>query len=189
MTSRPYIALSCLLFVLILLACNAGVDRKNGNETYKCFTFTKRVTLPGDPVYIYDSISGDISGWWDHSFSETPARLYLEAKPGGGFYEIFDESGDGALHATVTYAHRGKLLRFDGPLGLAGQAFHMVTTYSFEPVGTDSTSLAVEIHAAGEIDDNIPGIVEKVWEHFIFERFKPYIEHEASLATLSFYRD
>jgi hypothetical protein len=34
----------------------------------------------------------------------------------------------------------------------------------------------VSVHAAGEVADGIPAIVERVWEHFIFEQLKPYIE-------------
>ena len=35
---------------------------------------------------------------------------YIEPRPGGGFIEIFDDEGNGVLHATVIYADRGKLL-------------------------------------------------------------------------------
>ena len=79
------------------------------------------------------------------------------------------------LHATVIYADRGKMLRFDGPLGLSGKAIQIVTTYEFEPVGNDSTLFKVSVHAAGEVDEGIPEIVESVWDHFIFEQLEPYI--------------
>ena len=36
--------------------------------------------------------------------------------------------------------------------------------------------MKVSVHGSGELDEGMPGIVEKVWEHFIFERFKPFIE-------------
>jgi len=133
------------------------------------------VVLPGSPVEIYDAITGDISGWWDHSFSGKPHKLYIEAKPGGGFYEIFNERGDGALHATVIYAERGKQLRFDGPLGLSGRALQSVVTYTFSAVGTDSTRLGLSVHMSGEIDQPTAEGVEKVWRHFLLERFAPYI--------------
>src|SRR5262245_55635462 len=83
------------------------------------FVVEHELVLPGTPEAIYDALTGDVSGWWDHSFSGAPKRLYIEAKPGGGFYEIFDKSGDGAKHAEVITAERGKLLRFVGPLGLS----------------------------------------------------------------------
>jgi len=76
-------------------------------------------SYPGDPVFVYDHLTGDISEWWDHSFSEKPYKLFIEARPGGGFYEI----------------------------------------------------------------------VRQVWEHFLWEQFKPYIEehykHRQVYSTLN----
>lgn len=143
---------------------------------YGTFAFEQQLTLLGPPNVIYDALTGDISGWWDHSFSEKPYKLYIEPKPGGGFYEIFNESGDGVMHATVTAAQRGKLLRFVGPLGLAGNAIDLVCTYTFEPVPPDSTKLLLSVHATGELQPDWPTVVEKVWQHFLFDQFKPYVE-------------
>jgi uncharacterized protein YndB with AHSA1/START domain len=143
---------------------------------YDIFSFNKEVTLPGTPEQIFDAATGDISGWWDHSFSGNPKKFYIEAKPGGGFYEIFDDEGNGVLHATVIYSKRPEMIRFDGPLGLSGRAVQVVTTYEFSEVGKDSTLMKVSVHGSGEMEEGMPAIVEKVWEHFIFERFKPYIE-------------
>ena len=147
------------------------------------FSFSFEVTLTAPPVEIYDALTGDISGWWDHHFAEKPYRLYIEAKPGGGFYEIFDQSGDGARHATVILAERGRRLRFDGPLGLSGQAIQTVTSYDLAPAGQGATRLTVSVHGSGEMDEKIPGVVEKVWRHFIIERFKPFIETGAYKKT------
>lgn len=143
------------------------------------FGFSFDVVLPAPPTEIYDALTGDITGWWDHSFSEKPYRLYIEAKPGGGFFEIFGPDGDGARHATVIYAERGKKLRLDGPLGLSGQAVSLVTTYDLAPAGPGATRLAVSVRGAGDMDERTPGIVEQVWKHFIVERFKPYVESGA----------
>lgn len=35
--------------------------------------------------------------------------------------------------------------------------------------------MKVSVHGSGEMEEGLPAIVEKVWEHFIFERFQPYI--------------
>jgi uncharacterized protein YndB with AHSA1/START domain len=140
------------------------------------FAVEYELVLPGAPETIYDAITGDISAWWDHSFTESPKRFYIEAKPGGGFWEIFDDSGDGVLHATVIYADRGKTLRFEGPLGLSGRAIQMVHTYQFSHVGTDSTRLSVSVHASGEVEDGLAETVDGAWYHFLVERFKPYVE-------------
>jgi len=163
------IFLSVLFLSTILFA-------ENKKLIYGAFFVSHEITLPGKPEVIYDAITGDISDWWDHCFSEKPAKIFIEAKPGGGFYEIFDESGNGVLHATVIAAERGKLLRFDGPLGLSGKAIKIVTTYEFKNVGTDSTMLKINVNASGEYDPSWPPLVDNVWKHFIFEQFKPYIE-------------
>lgn len=171
---------SLLLFTMIALShfsCQPEPARQ-----FNVFAFDQQVTLPGAPEIIFDAITGDISPWWDHSFSEKPYKFFIEPKPGGGFYEIFNAEGDGVLHATVTAAERGKLLRFDGPLGLAGRAVQVVTTYQFEAAG-DSTRLTVSVHSAGEIDAKLNEIVKKVWHHFIFEQFKPFIESGKHLKT------
>jgi len=163
----------CILSTLLLFVF---CQKKTETESYYgLFSFEQKLNLPGTPDAIYDAISGDISGWWDHSFSEKPLRLYIEPKPGGGFYEIFNENGDGVLHATVIYAERGKTLRFNGPLGLSGKAIQLVCTYYFEPVGTDSTMLKLAVNAAGEMQPGLAEIVKNVWHHFLFERFKPYV--------------
>jgi len=142
------------------------------------FQVQQEVVLPASPEAVYDAVTGDISGWWDHSFSDHPKKLYIEARPGGGFYEIFNDSGDGALHATVIYAERGKMLRFTGPLGLSGQAVDFVTTWEFlpDPAGT---KLRLTCNVSGQIAEGQDKIVDAVWHHFLVERLKPYIESGA----------
>ena len=76
-----------LIFPLFLLW---GCDNKQHAETSKTFSFEMNFSYPGDPVFVYDHLTGDISDWWDHSFSEKPYKLFIEARPGGGFYEIFE---------------------------------------------------------------------------------------------------
>ncbi|MCF8307332.1 MAG: hypothetical protein K9I71_13185 [Ignavibacteriales bacterium] len=154
-----------------------GLISLQAQEQFKSgvFSFSKEVTLPGTPNVIFDAITGDISGWWDHSISETPLKMYIEPKPGGSFMEIFDEAGNGIQHAVVNYVNRPKIIRFTGPLGLTGHAISLVNTYSLEPAGVDSTKLRLDVHASGEVAEGWPGIVEKVWEHFIYEQFAAYI--------------
>ncbi|HEU4365726.1 MAG TPA: SRPBCC domain-containing protein, partial [Candidatus Krumholzibacteria bacterium] len=98
---------------------------------------------------------------------------------GGGFYEYFDEKGNGVRHAVVTYVDRPKILRMEGPLGLAGSAFQGVYTYNFEPAGDDSTTLTLKVQASGHVEPAWAGVVESVWRHFLIQRFKPYIEQGA----------
>ena len=165
------LVLPIILFVHMFVSCS-----KNESPTYGTFSFQQHITVPGTPETIYDAVTGDISGWWDHSFSEKPYKFYIEPKPGGGFYELFDEEGNGVKHATVLVADRGKMLRFEGPLGLSGKAIQLVCTYSLKTVEPDSTQLTLDVHAAGEIQDGIDTIVARVWHHFLIEQLKPYIE-------------
>lgn len=164
------------LITLIFFLPFLSIQAQDSLVPCRVFSFEQSISLPGSPEKVYDAVTGDISPWWDHSFSEKPYRLYIEPKPGGGFYEIFDEAGNGVKHATVIYADRGKLLRFEGPLGLSGMAVTLVCTYKFTATGSDSTLLSLSVHGAGEVPEGIPAIVEGVWHHFLFERLGPYLE-------------
>jgi len=139
------------------------------------FSFEQRVMVPGRPEAIYDALTGDISGWWDHTFSQSPKALIIEPKVGGGFYELFDDKGNGVRHAEVTWAERGKQLRLVGPLGFAGSAVVLVSTLTLE-AESDSTRIHLTCHAAGEVKPGWPEACEGVWRHFLLERFKPYVE-------------
>ena len=162
--------------IILIFIFSEFITAQESKPKYDVFSFVKEITVHGTTTQIYDAMTGDISGWWDHSFSEKPYKLYIDAVPGGGFYEIFNAGGDGVKHATVIYSDRGKKIRFDGPLGLSGRALQMVTTYEFTASGTDSTTVKVSVHAAGEIEDGLQAIVEGVWHHFLVEQFKPFIE-------------
>ena len=144
------------------------------------FTVEQDVILAATPSAVYDTVTGDISGWWDHSFSKTPKKLYIEPKPGGGFYESFNDSGDGALHATVIYAERGKKLTFTGPLGLSGKAVDIVTSYELSP-DPAGTRLHLTVNATGQTSEDVAKIVDSVWHHFLIERLQPYIKSGAYL--------
>jgi len=139
------------------------------------FTVEQDVVVPGSPEGVWDLFTGDVSPWWDHSFSGNPHRLYIEARPGGGFYEIFDEAGNGAKHAEVIYADRGKILTMRGPLGFSGKALDMVHQFRFEAEG-DSTRIRLTIHGVGQMEEGWGEAVDGVWKHFLVERFKPYVE-------------
>ena len=165
------------LFLVLLWGC--GTEQED--RLSRTFGFEMNFSYPGDPVFIYDHLTGDISEWWDHSFSEKPYKLFIEARPGGGFYEIFNETGDGAKHATVIYAERGKMLRMEGPLGLSGQALTLVCTYTLASAGSDSTRLTLQVNGAGDFTRETPGIVRQVWEHFLWEQFNPYIRENYQL--------
>lgn len=70
---------------------------------------------------------------------------------------------------------RGKLLRFTGPMGLAGRAITMVHTFTFEAAG-DKTRLKLSLHVAGEVSEGLEKTLSDVWDHFLGEQFKPWVE-------------
>ena len=169
------------LVSVVVAACTAALIAPASAEHKSlptgAFEITHTLVLSGAPEEIYDAITGDISGWWDHSVSEQPARFFIEAKPGGGFWEYFDAQGEsGVRHATVTCAERGKLLRFEGPLGLAGNAILMVHTYAFEASEEGKTRLTLTVRASGQMEEGWAETVDRVWHHFLFERFQPWVE-------------
>lgn len=163
------------LSILLLLTLSVGCSRGTKEGQAGTFQFEMNFDYPGDPGFVYDHLTGDISAWWDHSFSQHPYKLYIEPKPGGGFYEIFDESGDGARHASVILARRGEMLRMEGPLGLSGTALTLICTYSLQSSGEDGTLLTLQVNGSGEFAKETPEVVRQVWEHFLWEQFRPYI--------------
>ena len=168
-------SLLCLAFLFPLLSIARSQTQVKTLPT-AAYAVEFDVVCPGTPELVYDRLTGDITGWWDHSFSQKPLKLYIEPRPGGGFYEIFNDKGDGVRHATVLYAERGKMLRFEGPLGLSGRAVQVVTTYRLSPLEPDSTKLTLAVHMQGEVDEKLADRVNTVWHHFLLERFKPYME-------------
>ncbi len=141
------------------------------------FALEHEVVVPGSPAEVFDLFTGDVRPWWDHHFSENPHKLVIEPRPGGGFVELFDEEGNGALHATVTIAKRGEELVFRGPLGFGRLGVHLdfVHRFVFTADG-ENTKIHLTVHGAGELQPEWPQAVQQVWKHFLDERFKPYVE-------------
>lgn len=167
-----------LLAVLMLATLLApAVQGKVVKSGINSFAISIEVILPDTPEAVYDATTGDISGWWDHHFSKAPAKFFIEPRPGGGFYEIFDESGDGVLHGTVTWAQRGRSLRIVGPLGLAGNAVTGVWTLTYAPEGEEGTKtkLSLDGRMSGALEEGWAEIVDSVWKHFLVDQLQPYI--------------
>lgn len=164
--------LVCTLSLLIAVPALAQVETVPTGS----FRFQFTVPMPGTPDEVFDAATGDISGWWDHSMSGDPVSLTIEPKPGGHFLEIMDEQGGGVIHATVTQVQRGRMLRMQGPLGLAGHAIDMVTTWTLAANEAGGTDFTVKVHAAGEVHEGWGEVVEKTWRHFIEGRLLPYLQ-------------
>lgn len=141
---------------------------------YGSFAFKDSVQVPLSPGEAFDRFL-QVDAWWDHRFSENPSRFYIEAVPGGGFYEIFDDSGNGVKHAEVIFVDRGKTLRLRGPLGLSGFALDMVYTLEFQASET-GTWVRLDVRGAGELEEGWATSVQGVWRHFLAERFLPFAQ-------------
>ena len=157
----------------VVAMVSTGVASASETKAVGQFNFSMRAELPGDVDFAYGLVTGDVSQWWDHTFSDAPARLYVDARPGGGFYEIFDDSGNGVEHARVIFAQPGKKLTLAGPLGLNGHAIEIVFSYGFEK-SADGTTLTLTVNGAGQLEEGWAESVEAVWHHFIFEQLVPY---------------
>jgi uncharacterized protein YndB with AHSA1/START domain len=139
---------------------------------------------------VFEAATGDVSPWWDHTFSGDPAELVIEPEFGGRFYERF-RAGEpsGALHGRVILVDAPQTLRIHGPLGLSGRAVDHVANWTLEEIGDGaSTRFTVDLAMTGEIDAELAGVVLGVWTHFIEGRLKPYMEagcHETPAAPCS----
>jgi hypothetical protein len=167
---------TCLTALLLLLMPFLATASEIETNPCQSFNFSVETTVKGTPEVVFENITGDISEWWDHSFSEKPFKLYVDPFPGGAFMEIFDENGYGVRHAVVTAAQYGSLLRYEGPLGLAGKALFMVTTWTLKDLKNGQTLVTVEVHGSGEVDEGVPEIVMKTWNHFLGDRLKSHLE-------------
>lgn len=149
-----------------------GIDP---NELVRTFTFEMGVDLVGTPDQAWEHFTGDLKPWWDHTFSAEPESLILDARVGGSFYEAFDRRGNGAEHAKVIYAERGKMLRLDGPLGLSGLAVHLVYEIRFSKREGEGSRIDIRVQGMGAVDKELVETLEAVWHHFLVERFEPYL--------------
>lgn len=168
------VALACVAGLLLGGAAGAAL-RQPKEVPVGGFELTYELVLPGSPEVVFDAMTGEISDWWDHHVSGNPRSIRIEPRPGGHFLEIYDDAGNGAAHARVLRADRGKQLIFSGPLGFAGEPLEMVTTYDYEAAG-DSTRVKVRVTGAGRVEEEWPALVDGVWKHFLFERLEPHVK-------------
>lgn len=173
------IRLFSLLPFLLLLTFNIQAQEDSiPAMRFGSFSLERELVLPGPPEKVYDMITGDVSPWWQQRFTRQPYRLVIEPNPGGGFWEIFDASGDGVRHATVIYAQRGKLLRLDGPIGLSGRAVQYVTSFYLSSVDANKTMLRLSVYIAGAYEPAVPEMVNQMWDKLLFQQLLPYAEQQ-----------
>ena len=139
-------------------------------------TITVEIDAPRDVVF--EAATGDVTGWWDHSFWPDPAEMVIEPQIGGRFYERFETGSDnGTLHARVIFVRAPEQLRLHGPLGLSGRAVDLVTSWTLTEGETpDTTLVRIDLAMMGDIDAELADVVRSVWVHFIEARLKTYVE-------------
>jgi len=168
----------CSIVILLAVVWVSLMRAEVTEKSQYSFSLTQTVSIDASPDEVWAAFTGDISGWWDHSFSGKPAKFFIEATPGGGFIELFDEAGNGVKHGTVIFAQRPSKLNFEGPLPFNGMAVNMVHQVTFTPREPGGTDVKIVVNAFGKIDPIWAEAVDGVWEHFLVERLKPFVEGE-----------
>ncbi|MDX2432522.1 MAG: hypothetical protein QNK35_16405 [Bacteroides sp.] len=75
--SRKQISIPILAFMAIFMLTSA-CKRSGKEQVSKTFQFEMNFNYPGDPNFVFDHLTSDISEWWDHSYSPKPYKLYIE---------------------------------------------------------------------------------------------------------------
>ena len=112
--------------------------------------FEAQVTIDAGVDSVWTALTEGVGEWWTHTFTDKPYAVVLEPVIGGRFYEQFDESGAGALYATVTYLEPGRILRTSGPMGMSG-ARQFVKTYRLE-AADGATTVRTTASILGDVD-------------------------------------
>ena len=76
-TSNEFLMIKFNYILMLSLFLLWGCDNRQQAETSKTFSFEMNFSYPGDPVFVYDHLTGDISEWWDHSLWEQ-FKPYIE---------------------------------------------------------------------------------------------------------------
>jgi len=135
------------------------------------------IVIDADVKVVWTALTDGVGQWWSHSFTDKPYAIVLEPVIGGRFYEQFDESGAGALYATVTYIEPYRVLRTSGAMGMPG-ARQYVKTYRLEPAG-DQTIVRTSASMLGDIGaDRLTGYRDGGLK--LLESLKQYVEQTAA---------
>jgi len=136
-----------------------------------------QISIDASVETVWSALTEGVGRWWDHSFTEKPYAIVLEPRIGGRFYEQFDESGAGALYATVTYVEPPRILRTSGSMGMPG-ARQYVKTYQLEADG-ERTVVRTTASTLGDIE---PEMLEnyRIGGQALLESLKRHVERTAA---------
>jgi DNA-binding transcriptional ArsR family regulator/uncharacterized protein YndB with AHSA1/START domain len=146
------------------------------------FHIEQKVYIEAEPLQVFDALTEPMA-WWSHSFSDPPHAILLEPKVGGRFFEVFDESGDGALYAVVDYVKRGETLRMTGPMGMRGPVVGFIR-FDLEAQG-GGTLLALSHRIVGEVDEETRTGYDEGWRDLLETHLKNFVERGLRLRPAS----
>ena len=68
-----------IFFFIFMMIIHAGqIMAETKPLRSGAFQIFHSVTLPGSPEILFDQVTGDIGGWWDHSMSENPLKWWFQ---------------------------------------------------------------------------------------------------------------
>jgi len=132
------------------------------------------VTIAAPPEQVWQALTRDIQAWWSHSFSDKPYAITLEARIGGRFYEAFDDVGNGALFATVTYCQPPAKLRYIGSMGMQRPVLNQ-STWELEAV-EGGTRVRKTMEVFGVVPPELAAGYQRGSEE-LMGHLKAYVEH------------
>lgn len=161
--------MTCAMTGLALLLLSGAAAAETETFETRSFRYSGSVALAATPAEVWEAVTGDIGGWWDHKFSEgEAAAFFIDPSPGGGFWEYFDEDGiAGVRHAEVIFSDgRGRLV-FEGPLGFSGHAVDIVTTWEIVDAGEGKSRLDFAVSFSGAWKEGWQEALIGVEDHFM----------------------
>ena len=137
------------------------------------FRIEQEIKINAKPAKVFERLTGDVSPWWDHSFSEAPKAVVLEAKLGGRFYEDFGD-GNGAIYCTVMQLEKDAKLVLVGQMGMGGAVYGNIT---FELVADGAATVLKLSHSAiGDVTDEHKKNYSQGWQDLLGKRLKSLVE-------------
>ncbi len=141
------------------------------------------ILIEAESYQVFNALTTGTAIWWATPYLQRKdARdLVMEPKVGGRFYErwtLNKNDSKGYLHATVIAIDSPKLLRLQGPFGMADRAAWGTATVKLKPIN-DNTYVHFSFHAFGELNETIEVEYARGWNDLL-GRLKFYVEEGAA---------
>jgi DNA-binding transcriptional ArsR family regulator len=131
--------------------------------------------IGGAPQVVFDALTTHVARWWSNVTYAVDGRpnLRIECHVGGRFFEVLGQ--DERLYATVTRYEPAKRLWLQGPMGLGGCVFGVIT-FDLQPCSAKSTELQLSHRMLGEVDDEAAAMYRAGWEVLLDKGLRAYVE-------------